>query len=252
MHVGEQLRQAREARRVSIDAVARVTRVPPAALAAIERNDIEALPPHPYNRGFVAAYAREVGLDPQQTARDFVNQFADRTPVRRIEAETPPHVVIEGRPRRLVWLAVPAVALLVFFMTSREPASDDALVVREAPPVPEPDPAPATSRTMDAGEPQPASASTPSPALHARAVSVVLVADRPVWLEARADGQRVVYELLEAGSERRLSADRDLLMRVGDAGAVSVTINNRNVGVLGAPGAVRNLRITPANVDTIR
>jgi hypothetical protein len=107
---------------------------------------------------------------------------------------------------------------------------------------------------------QPASAAVesalvPGPAAsaaHAQALSVVVVANGPAWLEAHADGRRVLYELLEPGASPHLSADRELRLRVGDAGAVSLTVNNRPVGVLGAPGAVRDLLITPENERTIR
>ena len=37
-------------------------------LGAIENNEVEHLPPPIFTRGFVKAYAREVGLDPQAFA----------------------------------------------------------------------------------------------------------------------------------------------------------------------------------------
>ena len=65
MDIGARLRDAREARGLSIDAVSRSTRVQSRILSAIERNDSMCLPPRPYGRGFVRAYASEVGLDPE-------------------------------------------------------------------------------------------------------------------------------------------------------------------------------------------
>lgn len=76
MDVGARLRDAREARGLSLDAVSRSTRVQPRILSAIETNDSIALPPRPYGRGFVRAYASEVGLDPDGTVREFFSQFA--------------------------------------------------------------------------------------------------------------------------------------------------------------------------------
>ena len=62
--VGAQLKKARTARGLSIRDIAHTTRVPRASLEAIETGDREALPASVFVRGFVRAYALEVGLDP--------------------------------------------------------------------------------------------------------------------------------------------------------------------------------------------
>src|SRR5688572_7199468 len=71
MNVGMQLREAREARGLSLDSLASATRIKVRILEGLERNDLSAAPPRPYTRGFVAAYAREVGLDADQIARSY-------------------------------------------------------------------------------------------------------------------------------------------------------------------------------------
>ena len=78
MDIGAQLRTAREANSLSIATLAERTRVPARTLAAIERNDQSALPPHPFARGFVRSYAEELDLDPEQVARDFFAQFPEQ------------------------------------------------------------------------------------------------------------------------------------------------------------------------------
>ena len=80
MNVGAQLRASREARGISIDALSHATRVQPRILAAIERNDVAAVPPRPFGRGFVRAYAQEIGLDPDGTAREYFAQFGTAAP----------------------------------------------------------------------------------------------------------------------------------------------------------------------------
>ncbi len=254
MHVGERIRQAREARGFSIGTIARVTRIPPAALAAIDRNDIAALPPHPYNKGFLEAYAREIGLDPHQTAREFLDQFrAISEPVVADRDQLPPQVVIEGRPRPAIWLAVPLVGLLMFLLATREPAVEAPSASREATPSAEADAAPAVQPGSAAAEGAPAGGlTTAASAAHTQAISVALLATGPAWVEAHADGRRVLYELLEPGAGPHLSADRELMLRIGDAGAISLTVNNRAIGILGTAGEVRDLRITPENAGTIR
>lgn len=72
---GATMRRQREERGVSLRQIADTTRLSVAALAALERNDISRLPGGIYIRAFVRSYAIEVGLDPEQTVRDFLLQF---------------------------------------------------------------------------------------------------------------------------------------------------------------------------------
>src|SRR3989337_2118994 len=72
---GRSLREARERRGVSLRQIANATKIGVSALEALERNDISRLPGGIFSRAFVRSYAIEVGLDPEQTVRDFLVQF---------------------------------------------------------------------------------------------------------------------------------------------------------------------------------
>ena len=61
---GSQLRETREARGLSLEAVADATRIVPRHLAALERSDVEALPPGPFAKGYIEAYSQLLGIDP--------------------------------------------------------------------------------------------------------------------------------------------------------------------------------------------
>ena len=60
--LGQALRQGREQRGQSLDAVAAGTRIPAPVLDALERDDFAQLPADVYVRGFVRSYCRAVGL----------------------------------------------------------------------------------------------------------------------------------------------------------------------------------------------
>ena len=72
---GGKLRQARERRGVSLRQIATSTKISVAALEALERNDISRLPGGIFSRAFVRSYANEVGLDPDETVREFLARF---------------------------------------------------------------------------------------------------------------------------------------------------------------------------------
>ena len=74
--VGSRLRAAREARGISLRDIAASTKISVSALEALERNDTSRLPGGLFSRAFVRAYAKEVGLDPDEAARDFVERFS--------------------------------------------------------------------------------------------------------------------------------------------------------------------------------
>ncbi len=77
---GARLRVAREARGVSLRHIADVTKLPMRTLEALERGKMAWLPGGIYRRAIVRSYAREIGLDPEATLRDFLKQYPDDLP----------------------------------------------------------------------------------------------------------------------------------------------------------------------------
>jgi cytoskeleton protein RodZ len=77
---GGKLRTAREARGVALRQIAATTRISVVALEALERNDISKLPGGIFTRSFVRSYAAEVGLDPDETVREFIDRFGTEPP----------------------------------------------------------------------------------------------------------------------------------------------------------------------------
>lgn len=71
-----------------------------------------------------------------------------------------------------------------------------------------------------------------------------LTASGTSWLRVTADGQRVFQGFVHAGDARTWTADRELLIRIGNAGAVELTVNGRLLGVLGELTEVVERRFT--------
>lgn len=81
-------------------------------------------------------------------------------------------------------------------------------------------------------------AATTAPAAASGGVQAELVALRGVWVRATADGVRVVERELRPDERIPLRAARALVIRAGDAGAVRMSVNGQDRGVLGADGIV--------------
>jgi cytoskeletal protein RodZ len=75
---GEQLKEARETRGVSLDAVAKATRIPLRHLEAIERSDLEGLPRGPFGQGYIKAYAGFLGISPEPMLKGYHAQERQR------------------------------------------------------------------------------------------------------------------------------------------------------------------------------
>jgi len=250
MSVGAQLRASREARGLSIDAVAHTTRVHSRVLAAIERDDLSAMPPRPFGRGFVRAYAREMGLDGERTAQDYFAQFAPAAGPPD-PTGTPPRKLIPGSrawPLAVVSLGVLAgVALAVLTGRPAATTGDAQGAPAAEPPAATARPDPPAAGTAGSTAPAPVPAAVPAANL-----TIVLTASRPCWVTASTDGRRVLYTSIVPGAPQTLVAAREIAIRVGDAGAISWKVNGREPAVMGRPGQVRDVRVTPQTAATIR
>ena len=78
--VGERLRIAREAKKLSLDDVARRTRIPVRHLEHIEREEWDALPAITYSVGFARSYANVVDLDGAQIGAEVRQQLGGMRP----------------------------------------------------------------------------------------------------------------------------------------------------------------------------
>ena len=254
MDIGAQLRSAREGKGLSIGTVAERTRVPVKMLAAIERNDQSALPPHPFGRGFVRAYAEEVDLDSDRLVREYFAQFPTPPPVsNHVPLSREPVEPSWQPPSRWIGMATAVAVLLVVVAAAvvlgrrgeraadRETVGTTGTSTGVTPPVA----STAAEPRVAANAPAIAQPSTP-------AVTVVLSLTGACWVSATADGERVLYRILQPGERHTLTAARELTLRFGNAGALAWTINGRDAGTPGAGGAVRNARITPDNAATFR
>ena len=116
---GGRMRRLREERGVTLRQIADRTKLSVSALEALERNDISRLPGGIFSRGFVRSYAIEIGLDPEQTVKDFIVQF----PTDSVSLGSP-HVPVEDytatdsrrRPLAVILVVVSVIvaAILVF------------------------------------------------------------------------------------------------------------------------------------------
>jgi len=69
---GEKLRKQREQRGLALDAISNTTKISTRMLRALEDEHFDQLPGGVFNKGFVRAYARQVGLDEEEALADYL------------------------------------------------------------------------------------------------------------------------------------------------------------------------------------
>lgn len=120
--VGALLRQLREARGLTQEAVSLETRIPVASIRKIEENRFAELPGEVFVRGFLRAYARAVGADPVRVVAVYDEQ---RGPAEPQKTSRWPGLFRVQRPRRaglvLAVLAFLVILALLFAFVYRGP-----------------------------------------------------------------------------------------------------------------------------------
>ncbi len=74
---GLRLRRERERRRIDLTLIAENSKISASLLRDLERDDVTRWPSGIFRRAFIRAYADAVGLDPDQTMREFLERFPD-------------------------------------------------------------------------------------------------------------------------------------------------------------------------------
>lgn len=74
---GDRARRQRERRGVTLETIAKATKVPASLFAGLERGDCARWPGGVYSRAYVRAYAELIGLDPNEAVEDFTAAFGD-------------------------------------------------------------------------------------------------------------------------------------------------------------------------------
>ncbi len=238
-NVGARLREAREARNMELRDIASTTKISIGALEALEQNDFDPLPGGIFTRAFVRAYASEVGLDPEQTTRDFMAQAPAETgndPIRLDEEQMPSRRQVVETVFKLLIIGVPLAGLLFLGLrgtSTVSPAQGEAggPVAAMAEPVSPPPPAPAEVDAAAVREP----------------LTIMLRPRGESWVSLTVDGERVLSRIMQAGEEESYEAGEEITLNIGNAGQFGFVINGQEARSLGGRGEVATATITHAN-----
>src|SRR5216683_5821014 len=109
---GESLKREREMRGVTLDEISGATRIATRFLRAIEGEQWDQLPGGVFNRGFVRAVARYLGLDEENTVAEYTLAVGDRPSV-PVWTGSPP--LVAPQQPWLAWIIAAVVLLALLY-----------------------------------------------------------------------------------------------------------------------------------------
>jgi cytoskeletal protein RodZ len=201
----------------------------------------------------VRSYAIEVGLDPEETIREFLAQCPGDSVTaghpsseRLADSET-----LESDRRmastflRLVLISVPIAAVVLYF----------GMVGRYTQPDPPPEPVAAAPAAPTAALPAATPATAPASPSAMRVVdlaatgqlTVRLSVTKPCRVSATVDGLKAIERVMQAGEQQTIEVRRELMLTVDDGSALTMTLNGAAAKPLGPPGKGVTARLDLTN-----
>ena len=229
--VGEQLKQARSARGLSLKNVTFATKIQPWVLEALEADRLQATMSQIYVKSFLVNYAKFLRLDPKPLVAQV---FPPPPPQPEPEPQPPPALAaldVAALRQRLVeagraWLprvgpVVLGLAVLVVmvrlnplkWVSARIPHTQASLSVMDGPATPSP-----KELALELEPTQP--------------LELMISARRSTWVSVRSDGRLVTQRQLKGGEQEQWRARRRFELIIGAPAQVEITLNGHSIGPL--------------------
>jgi cytoskeleton protein RodZ len=252
-----ELKNAREAKGLTLEQISDITRIAETSLEAIERGEVSILP-QAYVRAFIREYADTVGLDPAELMRKYdamktggteSTPAADSVPsvpasVPGPERRTAEKLFTASAARFALGIAsVAALGVLLWNILGKTASTPTEEI-------------PFQSVLADKDRrlsPPPSSSPTVSPVAAAAAPSDSLTlrgfTSDTVWVMVSTDQTDPREFIFKPNVRFAFKAKTRFSVTLGNAGAVTFTLNQKELGTLGKPGSiVRNYEITRASL----
>jgi len=266
--LGQRLREEREKRGLTIEELARQTRINARYFEAIERGDTASLPGGFFYRSFIRQYARLVGLPEDAYREEIERSLAEEAgkpysvPERAIDVPPLP-TARRSRREQAVWWAVRAGGLVLtiaactaLYMGWERWKQTQAASVASSAPAPAAKQPPAGGEAAPAPPAEPAAAAEkPSPAAAAPAsgaVRVIVRATEVSWVGVWQGRKFLFGDLMRPGETRGFGGDDVLRVKIGNAGGVRIEWNGQETPQFGPRGQVRTVEFRPDGYQVIQ
>lgn len=240
--IGDALKGAREEQGRSIEEVARATRVRAEYLRALEEEEFASLGGDVYARGFLGAYAKELGMDPAPLLESYRRHARAPEPSASQLITVPAASAPRSTPPWFVWSVAGLLVMAVVIWVASSIGGRTPDPSNQVEPPPQPSSESPSSTTSPTATPEPTVAETPDE------VRVFLAFQGRVWIQPLVDGLPLGAETVEPGETREFVGTETVEIRFGNLGGVDVELNGEPLGSLGGTGDVRTIRFGRAGI----
>ena len=80
---------------------------------------------------------------------------------------------------------------------------------------------------------------------------VEINADEAVWVLARADGKYAFSATMDPHTTRKVEGVKEVMVRLGNAGGVTISLNGKPIGPAGPKGQVRTIQFTSGGFQIV-
>jgi cytoskeleton protein RodZ len=257
---GERLKRERELRGVSQAEICTATRIGTRFLEALENEQWAILPGGIFNRGFVRAVARFLGLDEDDLLAEYDLAISEQNS--QVEAYlTPPAPQEPPRKPAGRFILLGTLCLLVLLLTGwlgwrwhyqtlREIKDERNRVLSAVPVSGQPDgtaSSPSAENAAGASSAALTAAATPS-GTETRGLELKIEAGKETSVSVSADGSKVFEGSMIAGQSRTFTAQDAIDISAKDAGALLLELNGQTLAPLGPPGQPGNVTLTRSDL----
>lgn len=237
MSFGRYLKALRREKDVSIESVAKETRVSLQMLQQIESEDHDQLPDEVFVKGFIRSYAKFIDANPDE----LVQRYLASLHLHRQNARFKADLLLAGQrfwPRLLLSLLALAclIAVSVLLLPSEAPKTSTEGGTPEAPVAPSPESPPA----MTSAKAEKTGGITP-----AGTYALVVAAVKQTWIKVIIDEQTPRTYSMNPGDRLELTAKKRFNLLIGNGAAITLMLNDKPVPVPGNQGNLVTLRLPP-------
>lgn len=234
--LGKYLKREREDRKITLREVSKQIKVREQFLRAVEEDRRDLLPSVTYVKGFLSAYAKYLGLDPNEVILRYEAE-SQREPI--IRPEVLPQKRRLWNPKYLWTIGgVIIIGLITIYL----------LVSPSQPPVVPLPPKPEAKKTIPQAPPPPVSEKPPT--LGEKGISLGVKAVERTWVSIQLDDQPVREATFQPGESFTYRAAKRIELILGNAGGLDMTFNEMQLEKVGKSGEVVTVIFTPEGVET--
>ena len=224
---GERLKRERELREVSPNEIVVATRISLRFLEALENEDWDRLPGGIFNRGFVRAIARYLGLDEEDLLAEYDLAHGDQSeaqPATESRIPTPPRWIVAVLALGALAVIAAGVAVGVYgwrrYSAYRHAKQVSAVTAQSH--------STAQPASLPAGDP---------PQANSAALDLSVSTSSATRIRIVADGKVAIDSEVPAGQNRHFSAETAFQVTAADSSAVLLELNGQTMPRIGSPGA---------------